>query len=183
MHLLLLAFLIHIVKPGDTLWGMVGNRWSVVCYENHIRNCDLIYPGQKIRIPEKWGKSDTDRPMAGENRSRYNSIARSYGGNLGCSGLERLWDSAGGNPGKAFIAAEIAMAESSGEQYATGPAGERGYWQINPDHGYLSTYNPYGNAKAAVIISGNGTDWTPWTTYTSGAYLGRCGLPRSRKDS
>jgi hypothetical protein len=28
--------------------------------------------------------------------------------------------------------------------------------------------------KAAVIISGDGTDWTPWTTYTSGAYLGRC---------
>ena len=42
------------------------------------------------------------------------------------------------------------------------------------DHGSLSTYDPLGNAKAAVIISDDGTNWTPWTTYTSGAYLGRC---------
>lgn len=74
----------------------------------------------------------------------------------------------------AFLAAEIAEAESSGEQYATGPAGERGYWQIHPDHGALSTYDAYGNARAAVLISDYGRNWSPWTTYTSGAYAGRC---------
>ena len=31
-----------------------------------------------------------------------------------------------------------------------------------------------GNAKAAVIISDDGGNWTPWTTFTSGAYRGRC---------
>jgi hypothetical protein len=72
------------------------------------------------------------------------------------------------------MAASIAMAESGGQQYATGTVGERGYWQINPNHGSLSTYDPLGNAKAAVIISADGTDWTPWTTFTSGAYIGRC---------
>ena len=72
------------------------------------------------------------------------------------------------------VDAAIAMAESSGRQFATGGVGERGYWQINPDHGSLSTYDPLGNAKAAVIISAGGTNWTPWTTFTSGAYLGRC---------
>ena len=72
------------------------------------------------------------------------------------------------------MAASIAMAESSGRQFATGAAGERGYWQIHPDHGSLSTYNPLGNAKAAVIISDDGGNWTPWTTFTSGAYRGRC---------
>jgi hypothetical protein len=72
------------------------------------------------------------------------------------------------------MAASIAMAESSGQQFATGAAGERGYWQINPDHGSLSTYDPLGNAKAAVIISDDGANWTPWTTFTSGAYQGRC---------
>jgi len=72
------------------------------------------------------------------------------------------------------MAASIAMAESSGQQFATGTVGERGYWQINPNHGALSTYDPLGNAKAAVIISDDGTDWTPWTTFTSGAYIGRC---------
>ena len=95
-------------------------------------------------------------------------------GTLDCPGLEELWEEAGGSDAQAVMAASIAMAESSGQQFATGAAGERGYWQINPDHGSLSTYDPLGNAKAAVIISDNGTNWTPWTTYTSGAYLGRC---------
>ena len=119
--------------------------------------------------------------LAHERRLRLaNTVVRlseprtDHGGTLGCTGLENLWDSAGGSRSSAFIAAEIAMAESGGRQYATGLAGERGYWQINPDHGSLSTYDPYGNARAAVIISNNGRNWTPWTTYVSGAYLGRC---------
>jgi Lysozyme like domain len=77
-------------------------------------------------------------------------------------------------PGDTVTAASIAMAESSGRQFATGAAGERGYWQIHPDHGSLSTYDPLGNAKAAVIISDDGRNWTPWTTFTSGAYRGCC---------
>lgn len=95
-------------------------------------------------------------------------------GTLGCGGLEHLWESAGGAPWAAVTAASIAMAESGGSQYATGPYGERGYWQINPVNGPLSTYDAYGNARAAVIMSHDGTDWSPWTTYVDGAYLGRC---------
>jgi LysM repeat protein len=96
------------------------------------------------------------------------------GGTLSCSGLETLWDAAGGNPHDAFIAAEIAMAESGGNQYAVSPTDDYGYWQINASHGSLATFNALGNAKAAIIISNDGTDWNPWTTYTSGAYIGRC---------
>jgi hypothetical protein len=95
-------------------------------------------------------------------------------GTLGCGGLERLWESAGGSPAAAVTAASVAMAESSGNQFATGPYGERGYWQINPVNGALSTYNAYGNARSAVIMSHDGTNWSPWTTYVDGAYLGRC---------
>lgn len=95
-------------------------------------------------------------------------------GTLSCSGLEALWDSAGGNPDAAFMAAEIAEAESGGDQYAVSPTDDFGYWQINGSHGALATLNAYGNARAAIIISNNGTDWSPWTTYTSGAYEGRC---------
>ena len=86
------------------------------------------------------------------------------GGTLSYGGLEQLWISAGGNPGAAATAACIAEAESSGQQYATGPFGERGYWQINPVNGSLSTYDPYGNARAAIILSFNGTNWSAWTT-------------------
>jgi len=100
------------------------------------------------------------------------------GGTLSCSGLERLWESAGGSPRSAFLAAEIAMAESGGRQYAslynTNGTTDRGYWQINSVHGSLSTFDAAGNARSAVLISQNGTDWSPWVTYQTGAYAGRC---------
>jgi len=95
-------------------------------------------------------------------------------GTLGCSGLEELWRSAGGNPSDAFMAAEIAMAESGGNQYALSPTDDKGYWQINVVNGALSTYDAYGNARAAIIISDDGSDWNAWTTYRTGAYEGRC---------
>jgi hypothetical protein len=73
------------------------------------------------------------------------------------------------------MAAEIAMAESGGRQYAHSPTNDFGYWQINGSHGpAMATYDPMGNARAAIAISSNGRNWRPWTTYTSGAYRGRC---------
>lgn len=101
-------------------------------------------------------------------------LASRLSGTLSCSGLESLWSAAGGRYGARFIAAEIAMAESGGRQYATGPVGERGYWQINPVNGSISTYDPIGNAKAAIILSYDGENWDAWTTYVTGAYIGRC---------
>jgi LysM repeat protein len=98
----------------------------------------------------------------------------SLSGTLGCSGLERLWDAAGGNPSHAFMAAEIAMAESGGNQYALSPTDDFGYWQINASNGSLATYSALGNARSAIILSDNGTNWSPWTTYTAGLYVGRC---------
>ena len=92
--------------------------------------------------------------------------------------LEALWESAGGSSGTAFMAAEIARAESGGQQYATDNDGngtvDRGYWQVNSIHGALSTYDPAGNARAAVELSGDGTNWSPWVTYQTGAYQGQC---------
>jgi hypothetical protein len=103
------------------------------------------------------------------------SSAKKLSGNLSCSGLEALWKAAGGAPGSAFIAAEIAKAESGGRQYAHSPTNDFGYWQINGVHGpRMATYNPIGNAKAAIAISSNGHNWRAWTTYVTGAYHGRC---------
>ena len=95
-------------------------------------------------------------------------------GTLSCSGLEELWRSAGGNPADAFMAAEIAEAESGGRQYALSPTDDYGYWQINASNGSLATFNAYGNARAAIVLSDDGSNWNAWTTYHSGAYEGRC---------
>jgi hypothetical protein len=127
-----------------------------------------------LSVPYEPPASGMTSSPASSASSTVLTTATTPSGTLGCSGLEELWEEAGGSAGEAVMAASIAQAESSGQQFATGAAGERGYWQINPDHGSLSTYDPLGNAKAAVIISADGTNWTPWTTFTSGAYLGRC---------
>jgi Lysozyme like domain len=97
-----------------------------------------------------------------------------YYGYYNCSALMALWDSVGGNPNAAFLAAEIAIAESGGYPDSISPTDDYGLWQINGSHGSLATLDPRGNARAAVVISNDGTNWGAWTTYTSGAYYGRC---------
>ena len=95
-------------------------------------------------------------------------------GDYSCTDLERLWDAAGGNSDVAFMAAEIAMAESSGNPNAISPTDDYGLWQINASNGALATLNPYKNAQSVIILSGDGRNWDAWTTYTSGAYYDRC---------
>lgn len=185
----------YTVVADDSFWSIAarelgnGDRWPRLYAVNRGTVGDdpnLIYPGERLILGSSprsgigagWpaGRVVPARGRAPAPSTRH----RGYGagavtsGTLGCAGLEVLWASAGGNPAVARLAAAIAMAESGGSQYATGAAGERGYWQINPDHGSLSTYDPWGNARAAVIISADGTDFSPWSTYTSGVYAGRC---------
>jgi LysM repeat protein len=173
----------YTVRPGDTLSEIAqrfyGNTadWTWIYNDNRsaIQNPNDIYAGEVLKIPSGATSSTTAATYTPKHvKATVLTSAASLSGTLGCSQLEELWEAAGGSQGEAFTAAEIAMAESGGNQYATGTVGERGYWQINPDHGSLSTYDPMGNAQAAVIISADGTNWTPWTTYTSGVYIGRC---------
>jgi len=173
----------YTVRPGDTLSSIAlrfygsRSRWPAIFQANKavIKNPDAIFPGEVLTIPDKPGQAAAS-PAAPAAPAAPVTLTTSghLSGTLSCNGLEELWEEAGGSHAEAFMAAEIAMAESSGRQFATGPVGERGYWQIHPVHGALSTYDPLGNAKAAVIISDNGRNWTPWTTFTSGAYRGRC---------
>lgn len=170
---LALAASMYTVKAGDTLWGLVGNDWPAVCEENHLADCNLIYPGEELNLAVHENvvlisSVHHDAP-AQPSQPRYEA-----GGTLGCTGLENLWESAGGSYSAAFMAAEIAMAESGGNQYALSPTNDYGYWQINGSHGSLATFNAYGNARAAILISNDGTNWSPWTTYETGAYIGRC---------
>ena len=171
----------YTVRPGDTLSSIAlrfyGSRarWPLIYQANKsvIKNPDSIFPGEVLTIPDKGGRQAAAPPAAPAAPVALTTSTH-LSGTLSCNGLEELWEEAGGSHAEAFMAAEIAMAESSGRQFATGGVGERGYWQIHPIHGALSTYDPLGNAKAAVVISGNGRNWTPWTTFTSGAYRGRC---------
>lgn len=194
------AAVTYVVKPGDCLWSIAGrvtghsDRWPVLYSANRSivgANPNLVYAGERLRLP--WIRAVTPRrpreaasATLGKRRAGHRTTSRRTpigpaqrrevvpSGQLDCAGLERLWTLAGGNPVFAGLAASIAMAESGGSQYAHSPTDDYGYWQINAAHGALATYDAMGNARAAVIISGDSTDWQPWTTYVSGAYIGRC---------
>lgn len=175
--------------------------WPWLWHENSsaVQDANMIVTGEHLNIPAdppsnassmSWYQpkhAAPDPPQASSSPSASSSTGaqatetasggRSAGGlsgTLGCSGLEQLWKAAGGTASDAVLAASIAMAESGGNQYATGSVGEEGYWQINPVNGSLATYDPLGNAKAAVSMSGDGANWSAWTTYTTGAYQGKC---------
>jgi LysM repeat protein len=185
----------YTVQSGDTLASIAQhyygnyNDWTWIYQANQgsVSNPNAIYPGEHLQIPysapANGGTAATGHPRHTSHRPRHakaNPRASTLTtsavptGTLNCSGLERLWEDAGGSPAVAETAAAIAMAESGGNQYAHSPTNDYGYWQINGGWGALATYDALGNAKAAIHISGNGSNWSPWTTYTSGAYHGRC---------
>lgn len=66
------------------------------------------------------------------------------------------------------------MAESGGDPGAISPTADYGLWQVNISHGAMASLDPVVNARSAIAISGDGTDFSAWTTYESGAYAGRC---------
>lgn len=90
--------------------------------------------------------------------------------------VTRLANSALHGGSAVLIAVAIAQAESGFDADAvnhnTNGSTDTGLWQINSVHGYSQSWlkNPANNAKAMAKISKNGTDWSPWVTYTSGAY-------------
>ncbi len=177
----------YTVRPGDTLSSIAERyynnpgdwQWIYSANRSKISNPDSIYAGETLTIPAGAPSGTTSyTPRHAKSTPQaavLTASASKVSGNLSCSGLEALWEAAGGSSGEAFMAAEIAMAESGGRQYALSPTNDYGYWQINGSHGPAeATFNPLGNAKAAIAISDNGRDWYPWTTYVTGAYRGQC---------
>ncbi len=79
------------------------------------------------------------------------------------------------------LAVAIALAESGGNTSATdydsNGSVDRGLWQINSVHTQFAAsqlFQPLYNAKAAYQISG-GSNFNPWVTFTTGAYLAQLG--------
>jgi LysM repeat protein len=191
----------YVVRSGDYLSSIAArlcgspSKWTSLWAANkaEIPDPDLVYPGQEIDVacnavaalvtpppePQPAGSqpayhSSRQEQQAPAQAASQVTVTGASGGTLGCSGLEALWESAGGNPADATMAASIAMAESGGNQYALSPTDDYGYWQINASNGALATFNAEGNARAAIQLSDDGTNWDAWTTFTEGLYVGKC---------
>jgi hypothetical protein len=104
----------------------------------------------------------------------YDTGRPGVGDGYGKGQIMNLWTRAGGSPGVANLAAAVSLAESGGKSDAlnrnSNGTVDRGLWQINSIHGRLSTFDPAGNARAAVKISSAGRNWQPWAAYTNRRY-------------
>ena len=185
------------VRSGDTL-STIADRfyhnaadWQWIYHENESKlpNPNVIYTGESLTIPAHAVAAPTvtayvpkhSKPAPQPARKTGGSaegggvvVQKTAAGDYSCSGLEKIWEEAGGSPAHAFMAAEIARAESGGNPNAISPTDDFGLWQINGSNGALATLNVLGNARSAIILSDNGSNWNAWTTYHSGAYSGRC---------
>jgi hypothetical protein len=110
------------------------------------------------------------------------TVIPSQGGTISKTAVEGYWIAAGGPSNEAPTAAAISEAESGlqpgvvqqGQPYATTGWG---LWQITPGNSEPSIgvdkalLNGLTNARAAVAkYRAAGNSFSPWTTYTSGAY-------------
>jgi hypothetical protein len=98
--------------------------------------------------------------------------------------VENYWIQAGGSPQSASMAAAVADAESGLNAAAnrTNPDGTIGVglWLIPQNGTPPGSTDPLANARAAIQLSQNGTDWTQWCSSWSdnncgqdnGTYLG-----------
>lgn len=101
------------------------------------------------------------------------------GGTMTHADLVNLWQANGGSVGTADIGAAIALAESSGRVTVTSsnPDGGTnvGLWQLDTKGagaGYTvdQLQDAPTNARVTVMKSSNGTNWSAWETWHTGAY-------------
>lgn len=116
------------------------------------------------------------------NSSSQNTGAST--GVLAFDQVENYWIQAGGNPQAASMAAAVADASSGLNPNATitNPDGTTaiGLWLIPKNSTPAGSTDPVANARAAVQLSNNGTDWSQWCSTWSdnncgldgGTYLG-----------
>lgn len=170
----------HTVQRGETLSQIArqhGMSLSALIAANpQILNPDLIYPDQVIHI--SGGNSEP----AAQATTAANDATYS-GGPLSRVQLAQLFHQAGFRGENLVDMVAIAMRESGGDPRAfNGNTGTRddsyGLTQINmigdlgparlQQFGLSSAdqlFDPLTNARAAYLLSGNGTDLSPWGGY------------------
>lgn len=83
--------------------------------------------------------------------------------------------------------AEDGSMSLTAENHNTNGSTDRGPWQINnfahPNVSDSCAFNLDCAAQAAYSISSGGTNWTPWTTFTGGAYKQYLGTAQSAAGS
>jgi hypothetical protein len=165
------AKVIYVVRSGDTLGGIAAyfchnrSKYHELARANGISNPNVINVGQRIWLACGGTGGNVYSSARGINGSSYaqgSAVVPATSSVYSYVGLERLWRAAGGSRGTAYRAACIAEHESGGRSGAISSTSDYGLWQIH--NGGYAMLNPYANAQRAVAMSGNGSNWSQWTT-------------------
>jgi hypothetical protein len=94
----------------------------------------------------------------------------------GITDLAHIWIRNGGSPAHVVDAVSVSLAESGGNDHAQSPSSDFGLWQINSSNfgayglSVFSAFEPDTNARVAIAMSSNGTNWAPWCTCWTDPY-------------
>lgn len=97
---------------------------------------------------------------------------------LSASQIAQVAANAGFKGNGLVVAVAVALAESGGNTEAvdhdSNGSTDYGLWQINSVHGVTQSamFDPVQNAAEAYNLSSGGSNWSPWVTFTTGAYVG-----------
>lgn len=159
-----------------------GNPWgfrvvSFPCYTLLL----AFYPreGQIISFDLRWANGGGPGGVAGGIDPDPGEVVVTPGGGREMSKSELVALYARHNFPDPNLTAAIALAESGGDPSAINTSNEdgsvdRGLLQINSVHAqYIAArlFEPDYNAQAGYDISSGGTDYTPWVTFNTGAYI------------
>lgn len=144
---------------------------------------DAPQPYAKILKDSELTASQNAQNVAGATTGQPTGTGPSVQGAYDTNTLGQLWVSQGGSSSTAFEAANVAMAESSGNPGATSnnPDGgiNVGLWQLDTKGvgaGYTidQLKDPATNARITVMHTSNGTNWSQWadSVVVNGVYIG-----------
>ncbi len=142
----------------------------------------LIEIGLNGKLGSILGAILTPDAMQATGNGSSNNGSASGSGTLSARQIASFAKSVGLSGQALIMSVAIALAESGGVTSAHNPGNgttdsedSYGLWQINilahPEYSASRLSDPGYNAQAMFAISGSGTNWTPWGTYTSGRYL------------
>lgn len=146
---------------------------------------DAPQPYGQILKSSELTASQNAQNVAGATTGQPTGPGPTVSGNYDTNTLGQLWVSQGGSSSTAFEAANVAMAESSGDPNATSnnPVGggtNVGLWQLETPGGVGQGYtveqlkDPATNARITILHTSNGTNWSQWadSVVVNGVYIG-----------
>lgn len=171
---------------------ILGIGAYLVWFGVHYWDSDTKYPtdplkavltGKALPAPSGQTPASSVAVAAGAGTQGQETAAGGSSGSAGITNnkasIEALWTGNGGSSGTANIASAIALAESSGQAGATSanPDGGTnvGLWQLDTKGvgaGYTvdQLKDAATNARVTIMGSANGTNWSAWETFATGAY-------------